>query len=382
MKNIKLKICLLLTLYCLKSAAQTPTDMLHTIFPIGDKTQGGNFTGTVWVTPLLAADTAFNASLGNVIFEPKARSKWHKHPGGQSLLALEGIGYYQEKDKPLQILRKGDVVRCPPDVEHWHGASHDHWFVQLAITPEHPKGRVIWFHEVSEETYQRGIAKQQEALSNLHGLEKRHQHIVAISSFTTKGHLEQLKKALNEGLNAGISVNEIKEVLVHLYAYCGFPRSIQGLNTLMAVLETRKVQGITDEMGKTATPITDTLSKYERGKKVLEVLTGQPQITPPKSGYGAFSPEIDVFLKEHLFTDLFGRDILSYTDREIATISALVNLGGVEPMMMGHMGIALNLGMTEAQLQHLLAIVETNTGKVEADKGRKVLSQAVGLRKK
>ena len=109
---------------------------------------------------------------------------------------------------------------------------------------------------------------------------------------------------------------------------------------------------------------------------------GQPQITPPKSGYGAFSPEIDVFLKEHLFADLFGRDILSYTDREIATITALVNLGGVEPMMMGHMGIALHLGVTEAQLLHLLAIVETNTGKMEADKGRKVLSEVMGLRKK
>ena len=382
MKNIKFKTWLLLTLYCLKLAAQTPNDMLNTIFPIGDKVQGGNFTGTVWVTPLLPADSTFNASIGNVIFEPQARSKWHKHPGGQTLLALEGVGYYQEKGKPLQILRKGDVARCPPDVEHWHGASHDNWFVQLAITPEHPKGRVIWLHEVREEEYRLGLEKQQEAQSNLQDLEKRHQHIVAISSFTTKGDLEQLKKALNEGLNAGLTVNEIKEVLVHLYAYCGFPRSIQGLNTLMAVLETRKTQSITDETGKMAIPITDTLSKYERGKKVLEALTGQPQITPPKSGYGAFSPEIDVFLKEHLFADLFGRDILSYTDREIATITALVNLGGVEPMMKGHMGIALNLGMTEAQLLHLLAIVETTTGKVEADQGRKVLSEAMELRGK
>ena len=382
MQKIKFKIVLLLTLCCLKSSAQTPPGMLNTIFPIGDKIEGGNFTGTVWVTQLLPADTVFNAPIGNVVFEPKARSKWHKHYGGQTLLALEGVGYYQEKGKPLQILQKGDVVRCPPDVEHWHGASHDNWFVQLAITPEHPKGRVIWLHEVTEEEYQMGFKKQQEAQSKFHDLEQRHQHIVAISSFTTKGDLEQLKKALHEGLNAGLTVNEIKEVLVHLYAYCGFPRSIQGLNTLMAVLETRKTQGIADEQGKSATPITDDVSKYERGKKVLEALSGQPQITPPKSGYGAFSPEIDVFLKEHLFADLFGRDILSYTDREIATITALVNLGGVEPMMKSHMGSALHLGVTEAQLLHLLAIVETNTGKMEADKGRKVLSEAVALRKK
>ena len=117
-------------------------------------------------------------------------------------------------------------------------------------------------------------------------------------------------------------------------------------------------------------------------ERIQVLAPGQPQITPPKSGYGAFSPEIDVFLKEHLFADLFGRDILSYNDREIATITALVNLGGVEPMMKSHMGIALHLGVTEAQLLHLLAIVETNTGKMEADKGRKVLSEVMGLRKK
>jgi 4-carboxymuconolactone decarboxylase len=377
MKNIKFKIVLLLMLCGFRSIAQFPNQMLPTIFPAGDKIQGGNFTGTVWVTPLLPADTTLNAAVGNVVFEPQARSKWHKHPGGQTLLALEGIGYYQEKDKPLQILQKGDVVRCPPGVEHWHGASNDHWFVQLAITPEHTDGRVTWLHEVSEAVYQLGVIQQQEVLTSLNDLDKRHQQIVAISSFTTKGDLSQLKKALHAGLDAGLTVNEIKEVLVHLYAYCGFPRSIQGLNTLMEVLETRKLQGIIDETGKKASAVTDTLSKYERGKKVLEALTGQPQITPPVAGYGAFSPETDVFLKEHLFADIFGRDILSYTDREIATISALVNLGGVEPMMKGHMGIALNLGMTEAQLLHLLAIIEANTGKAAADKGRKVLSEVI-----
>lgn len=382
MRNTIIGLCLLLTLYSLKSAAQPPGTMLNTIFPAGEKIQGGNFTGTVWVTQLLPADSAFNAPIGNVVFEPKARSKWHKHAGGQTLLALEGVGYYQEKGKPVEILQKGAVVRCPPNVEHWHGAAHDNWFVQLAITPEHPKGRVTWLHEVSEEEYLAGYAQQQASGPALQALEARHQHIVSIASYTTKGDLEQLKNALNMALNAGLTVNEIKEVLVHLYAYCGFPRSIQGINTLIAVLDTRKAQGITDKPGKTATPITDTSNKYERGKKVLEALIGQPQIAPPRSGYGAFSPEIDVFLKEHLFSDIFERDVLSYTDREIATITALANLGGVEPMMLGHMGIALNLGVTEAQLLHLLAIVETNTGKVEADTGRKVLSQAMASRKK
>jgi 4-carboxymuconolactone decarboxylase len=381
MQNSIIRIYLLLIIFSSKLAAQTPPDMLNIIFPQGDKIQGGNFTGTVWVESIFPADSTLNASIGNVVFEPKARSKWHRHPGGQTLLALDGMGYYQEKGKPLQILRKGDMVRCPPDVEHWHGASHDHWFVQLAITPEHPKGRVIWLHEVDEEAYSAGIAKQNEALGSLHDLDNRHQHIVAVAALTAKGDLEQLKTALNAALDAKLTINELKETLVHLYAYCGFPRSIQGLNTLMAVLETRKAQGITDEMGRTASPIPDGLNKYEQGKKTLESLTGQPLVTPPKSGYGAFSPEMDVFLKEHLFADIFGRDVLNFQDREVATITALTCLGGVEPMLKNHIGIALHLGMTEAQMLDLMGIVEANIGVKEAETGIKVLTEAVKARK-
>ncbi|MDX2302826.1 MAG: carboxymuconolactone decarboxylase family protein [Microscillaceae bacterium] len=353
----------------------------HAIFPLGDQIQGGNFVGTAWVKALLTADSTFNSQIGNVVFEPKARSKWHYHPAGQILIALDGIGYYQEKGKALQILHKGDIVKCPPDVEHWHGASHYNFFVQLAITAEHPKGRVIWLHAVSEEEYKQGLSKTIETQDKTHPLESRYQHIVRIASWTAKGDLDRLHQAMYDGLQAGLTINEIKEISVHLYAYCGFPRSIQGLNTLMAVLEARKAQGIADNIGREASPTNDTLSKYEKGKKVLEALTGQVQTTP-KTGYGAFSPEIDVFLKEHLFADIFGRDILSYADREIATIAALVNLGGVEPMMKGHMRIALNIGFTEPQLNEVLSIIESRIGKKEADEGRKGLSEVINVIKR
>lgn len=205
------------------------------------------------------------------------------------------------------------------------------------------------------------LQAQHEAGKN-QGLPARYQHITTISAYTAKGDLEKLKSALSEGLDAGLTVNEIKEVLVHLYAYCGFPRSLQGINTFIAVLEDRKGKRITDKVGKEATPVKSTETKYQQGKKVLETLTGRPE-TGPKTGYAAFSPEIEVFLKEHLFADIFTRDILSYTDREVATISALINLGGVEPMMRSHMSIALNLGMTENQLKEILSLVEGKVGK-------------------
>ena len=212
-------------------------------------------------------------------------------------------------------------------------------------------------------------------------LNAQEQAIVIISALTAQGNLESLQSALNSGLDAGLTINETKEVLVHLYAYCGFPRSIRGLQTLITVVENRRAKGIQDEVGPEATPPNVKEDKYEKGKQVLEELTGsrqtgQPQ-DGPKRGYAEFSPIIEVFLKEHLFADVFGRDILTYSQREIATISALISMGGVEPMAQGHMGIALNIGITKAQLEQLLSLIEDNIGQAEAKVGRQILSQAV-----
>ena len=204
----------------------------------------------------------------------------------------------------------------------------------------------------------------------------RQQSIVAISALTAKGDLEKLKNALNAGLEAGLTVNEIKEVLVHLYAYCGFPRSLQGLNTFIAVLEERKAKGLKDVLGKEAAPVSSTESKYERGRKNLEILTGRAE-SGPKTGYAAFSPEIEIFLKEHLFADIFERDILTFKDREIATISALVSLGGVEPQLEGHLKIGLNVGLSAPQLEQILSVIEKSVGAREADAGRAVLNKVL-----
>ncbi|SNC65324.1 Uncharacterized conserved protein YurZ, alkylhydroperoxidase/carboxymuconolactone decarboxylase family [Hymenobacter gelipurpurascens] len=209
----------------------------------------------------------------------------------------------------------------------------------------------------------------------------RQQSIATVSALTAQGDLPRLQKALHEGLEAGLTVNEAKEVLVHLYAYCGFPRSLQGLNTLMKVLDERKAQGLNVVVGKTASPISSTEPKYERGMKNLETLTGKAE-TGPKTGVYAFSPEIDVFLREHLFADIFDRDVLTYQEREIATISALVSLGGVEPMLQSHILNGMHVGLTEAQVQQIIALNEVAVGKKDADAGRAVLKKALGTKQK
>lgn len=126
---------------------------LDTTYPKGRKASAANFTGNAWVYQLIEADSAFTVPVGHVTFEPGARTFWHSHAGGQALLATGGIGYYQEKGQPIRILRKGDTVKCPPDVEHWHGASPKVGFTQIAVTPNTARGRVKWLHAVSEEEY-------------------------------------------------------------------------------------------------------------------------------------------------------------------------------------------------------------------------------------
>lgn len=123
------------------------------IFPKGQRAPTTNFTGTVWVQTVIESDSAINIPVGYVTFEPGARSHWHSHPGGQILLAMGGIGYYQERGKPIQILRKGDAVKCPPNVPHWHGASPAVGFMQVAMTPNTSTGRVVWLQPVTEEEY-------------------------------------------------------------------------------------------------------------------------------------------------------------------------------------------------------------------------------------
>lgn len=211
-------------------------------------------------------------------------------------------------------------------------------------------------------------------------LSSRQQSIVRMASLAAIGDLANLAPALNAGLDAGLTVNETREVLVHLYAYCGFPRSIRGLQTLMAVLEERKKRGITDPPGKTASPITSTLPKYERGKRILDSLSGRPQ-NGQLTGYSAFSPEIDTFLKEHLFADLFERDVLTYADRELTTISVLTAIGGVEPMLQGHLGICLNTGLTGMQLREAFGVMEKTIGKAKSDTGRMILEQVISARR-
>src|SRR5690348_14465556 len=208
------------------------------------------------------------------------------------------------------------------------------------------------------------------------GLIIEQRSIVSIAALTAKGDSPKLKTALNAGLEAGLTINQIKEAIVHLYAYCGFPRSIRGLQTFMEVLDERKAKGINDRTGNNASPINEEGSKYERGKRILGELTQTPQ-PDTLTGYSAFAPVIDTFLKEHLFADIFERDVLTWQERELVTVSVLSSIGGVEPMLQSHLKICLNVGLAPEQLQHFLDIIKSTAGEAEAKAAQSVLDEVL-----
>lgn len=211
-------------------------------------------------------------------------------------------------------------------------------------------------------------------------LNSKQQSIITIAAYTANGDLDRLNIALNEGLDAGLTVNEIKEVLIQLYAYTGFPRSLNGINTFMTVLNTRQAKGIKDVIGKEASPVPANLDKDAYGTKVRAQLAGQKTI-PPASGYQLFAPTIDTFLKEHLFADIFVRDVLDHQTRELATISALAALSGTAGQLQFHLGASMNTGFTQAQMKHFVAMIGDKVGKQEGQIATSVLDTVLATRR-
>lgn len=112
------------------------------------------FTGSVRIDPLFDAPDPARARGASVTFEPGARSAWHRHPLGQTLIVTSGCGWVQSEGGPKVEIRPGDVVRCPPNEKHWHGATQTTAMTHIAIQ-EALDGKVVeWMEKVSDEQYQ------------------------------------------------------------------------------------------------------------------------------------------------------------------------------------------------------------------------------------
>ncbi|KXX65672.1 cupin domain-containing carboxymuconolactone decarboxylase family protein [Marichromatium gracile] len=356
-------------------AADTPSDQV--LYPAGSQPsfQGPEayFTGDVEVRMLFPENETAHYSGAYVTFQPAARTAWHQHPAGQHMIVTSGVALTGTRDGRVVEFQEGETVWCPSDVDHWHGATPHAPMTHLVITGSLDGENVTWKEKVGDADYLDGYRAAQQAPASITALSARQQAIVPIAAFTAKGELEALRLAIVDGLDAGLTINEIKEIAIHLYAYAGFPRALNGLATLKAVVDARAAAGHDDPWGDEApaTPIDQ--DALERGKAVQTELVGQPVSGPLFD----FAPAINAFLQSHLFGDLFARGILDYRDREIATVAALASLDGVDAQLGAHLGIAGNVGLTETQIRALAVVLRERVGRREGHRAEQAIEAAL-----
>jgi alkylhydroperoxidase/carboxymuconolactone decarboxylase family protein YurZ len=211
-------------------------------------------------------------------------------------------------------------------------------------------------------------------------LDKKEIATIEISAFSASGDLESLRKSLIKGLDAGLTQNEIKEIFAHLYAYVGFPRSLNAQNLFMNLIDERKKAGIDDIEGKVASAKPENYDAIEYGKKIRAKLVG---IEKDYTGapYQEFSPIIDEYLLGHLFGDIFVRDVLNHKQRELVTIAALANLKGAQSQLKFHMGASLRVGNTQKELEEFVQVIETNVDKTQGQIAKEVLKEVLTPKK-
>lgn len=194
--------------------------------------------------------------------------------------------------------------------------------------------------------------------------------IIPIAAFAASGDIDKLKVSLADGLEAGLTINETKEILGQLYAYAGFPRSLNALSAFMQVVQERESKGIKDVVGAEPSPLPTDRTSLEFGKDNQTKLIG----VEVKGALFDFSPQIDEYLKSHLFGDIFQRDVLSWKLREIATIATLANINGVNSQLASHYNISMNNNVSVSELNEFISILSTQVGQEVADNAQQVLN--------
>ena len=205
-------------------------------------------------------------------------------------------------------------------------------------------------------------------------LSRQQQTIPLIAAFMATSDMPNLNTALNQGLDAGLTISETREILVQLYAYVGFPRSLNALNELMTVVQARKKRGIEDAPGREPsrpTPIGDEL--LAAGTANQTGISG----APVKGPVFEFAPVINRFLQTHLFGDIFERDNLDWQSRELATVGALAATPGVEPQLRAHMAASLRVGLSPAQLHEVTELLKKHGDAQTAERANTALAQAL-----
>ena len=203
-------------------------------------------------------------------------------------------------------------------------------------------------------------------------LTTKQQALAAIAANEAKGNIEGLKAALNDGMDKGLTISEAKEALSHLYAYTGFPRSLNALGALQQVIKERSEAGLSVVEGIEADPLPKDYDALKQGTDVQTKLCGGHPFTY------TFAHQTDYYLKAHLFGDIFARNNLSFADREVVTVSAISALPGCEPQLQAHVSGARNMGVSDEALKEMPALLESKIGVAEAERLRGAIAAVLG----
>lgn len=205
-----------------------------------------------------------------------------------------------------------------------------------------------------------------------HTLTPKQQALATIAAFAAKGDLKHLDAAFDAALDSALTVNEAREAMSHLYAYVGFPHSLNGLSTLQQVLARRQKEGRAVTTGKDATALPASYDALKQGTEVQTKLCGG------KPYNYTFAPATDFYLKSHLFGDIFARDVLTHAERELVTVSALSAVQGVEPQLKAHVGGSRNMGVSDDELRALPALLTKQVGAEEGWRAQCAVATVLG----
>lgn len=350
-----------------------------------------NFTGTVWVNMNVKPDEGYNTNIGTVTFEPKARTNWHSHSSGQILFVIEGIGYYQEKGKPIQLIQKGDVVKIPKSIVHWHGASHGSLMRHIALVPEYDKDKTAWLQRVSDEEYNIYKALAEEAEANLtpaairnhkelwpgyisktaqtdpelievfdnfafdevinHDtitIDTKTRVLMIMASTIGSQALSEYKMFVNAALNVGITPIQIKEVLYQSVPYVGISKVIDFIHATNEIFTGLKIS-LPLEGQSTTTPETRMEKELAKQKEIIGNRVDDLYKNSPDDLL-----HIQKYLSANCFGDYVARNGLDVKTREMVTLCFLIALGGTESQIKGHIQGNVSVGSNRQTLINLM----------------------------
>jgi 4-carboxymuconolactone decarboxylase len=335
--------------------------------------------GTVWVSMNVKPDEDYNTNIETVTFERNARTNWHSHASGQILFVIEGIGYYQEKGKSIQIIQKGDVVKIPKNVMHWHGASHQSSMCHIAIITDFDKDITQWFEPVNDEEYDQFQAPVYDVENNISikaimnheelwpnyisqaketdpdlieifdnfafdevvshdKMDVKLRTLLIMASTIGSQALTEYKMFVNAALNVGVSPIEIKEVLYQSVPYVGISKVIDFLHATNEIFKERNI-----ELPLESQSITHKNTRFEKGLAKQKEIVGDRVEEMYKN-----APKDLLHIQEYLSANCFGdyitRSGLDVKIRELVTLSFLIALGGMENQIKGHIQGNMNVG--------------------------------------